>query len=653
MEGANTLLTTKYNYSGENKTREKVVIVFTDGVPTTSSDFDTTVATNAIKTAKTLKDGGVTIFTVGIFTGANPEELYGASGFKKNSNGEVNSYWEDVSLFDAGEGISNVSIPAGNRFLNYLSSNYLNTTEIGLSRYGFNIVLVAWERFTVTKVFDRPDSISQNYYLTADNAEDLTKVFQTISETVGGSSSTLTSTAVLKDTVSPYFTAPKETTDITVQTADCTGKSGETLEWGEPETANFTPTVKDGTISVTGFDYMANWCGSRSGTFGGKKLIISFTVQPKDGFLGGNGVPTNAGTGDGVYASGDATEPTLAVESPTVDVPINYTLATQDQSIYLTQSKEVQNLLSNSDSISSLDGVNNAYVDVAYNVTINSKVYTYTVNAGQTKGNWSEVPGSLSPSDCTEYPITCTVTPKIEGTVKSQSFNPKENPMIHVFKPTLTFQDSTIYLGETASYTNNYVSTVWKHETETANVDTMGPAPDIKITYTPEAGMFEKDTPVKVTANINGISIAGNVTFINNNEDVTNVAQQFTVHVKTCSLTIKKEAEQGTTIDTSESFIFNVTGDNTNTLSKAINLKVAVQGDGSVTIDGLPVGTYTVTEESGWSWRYDVTNLKQCKIKLSTDKTNNIITVTNSRTNNQWLSGSDAAVNVFGNGGAQ
>ena len=85
-----------------------------------------------------------------------------------------------------------------------------------------------------------------------------------------------------------------------------------------------------------------------------------------------------------------------------------------------------------------------------------------------------------------------------------------------------------------------------------------------------------------------------------------------------------------------------------------VDLTVAVQGNGKTTIVGLTVGKeYTVTEITDWSWRYDVTNLKQCKIKLSTDKTSNIITVTNSRTNNQWLSGSDAAVNVFGNGGAQ
>jgi len=49
------------------------VILFTDGVPTKQSDFDTTVANGAIQSAKALKDAGATVYSVGIFNGANPE----------------------------------------------------------------------------------------------------------------------------------------------------------------------------------------------------------------------------------------------------------------------------------------------------------------------------------------------------------------------------------------------------------------------------------------------------------------------------------------------------------------------------------------------------------------------------------------------------
>lgn len=51
---------------------KKVVVFFTDGTPTKQSDFDSSVANSAVSTAKALKDGGTTIYTVGIQSGANP-----------------------------------------------------------------------------------------------------------------------------------------------------------------------------------------------------------------------------------------------------------------------------------------------------------------------------------------------------------------------------------------------------------------------------------------------------------------------------------------------------------------------------------------------------------------------------------------------------
>lgn len=59
---------------------KKVVVVFTDGVPTTQSDFSTKVATDAIATAKALKDAQTEIYTIGIFNGVNANQLYGENG---------------------------------------------------------------------------------------------------------------------------------------------------------------------------------------------------------------------------------------------------------------------------------------------------------------------------------------------------------------------------------------------------------------------------------------------------------------------------------------------------------------------------------------------------------------------------------------------
>ena len=75
MERADYLMGDGYSYSGSNpQNRQKVVIVFTDGVPTTSSDFSVSVANDAISTAARLKNSGTVIYTIGIFSGANPDE---------------------------------------------------------------------------------------------------------------------------------------------------------------------------------------------------------------------------------------------------------------------------------------------------------------------------------------------------------------------------------------------------------------------------------------------------------------------------------------------------------------------------------------------------------------------------------------------------
>lgn len=63
------------------------------------------------------------------------------------------------------------------------------------------------------------------------------------------------------------------------------------------------------------------------------------------------------------------------------------------------------------------------------------------------------------------------------------------------------------------------------------------------------------------------------------------------------TLTIRKEGWE--TIDENQSFLFDVTGPD------GYSKRVVINGNGSVTIKGLKIGsTYTVTEVTGWSWRY-------------------------------------------------
>ena len=99
-------------------------------------------------------------------------------------------------------------------------------------------------------------------------------------------------------------------------------------------------------------------------------------------------------------------------------------------------------------------------------------------------------------------------------------------------------------------------------------------------------------------------------------------------------LTITKTGAKD--IDKNQSFIFHVTGEGK-------DMYVTVQGNGSVTIKGLTVGTYTVEEVTSWSWRYKPDQVsKNVEVKGGQK---NEVTFNNSRTNGSWLSGDSFAIN--------
>ena len=102
-------------------------------------------------------------------------------------------------------------------------------------------------------------------------------------------------------------------------------------------------------------------------------------------------------------------------------------------------------------------------------------------------------------------------------------------------------------------------------------------------------------------------------------------------------LTITKSGAED--IDENQSFIFTVTGPND------FSAKVVIQGNGSVTIKGLKIGTYTVTEDTDWSWRYTSQNGRQSITLRPAEK--NEVTFTNSRSKGKWLGGDAYKHNIL------
>ena len=666
MTQAETLMGSGYSYTGTNTQRQKVVIVFTDGVPTTSSDFDTDVATSAIVSAKNLKDAGATVYTVGIFTGANPKELYGSSGFDTNSNGSEGSQWvKDTWGLFPGTDFPEADRPAGNRFLNYLSSNSPDAMSIGLERSESGLGIFHYK--ITYKIVKNYTIAASNYYLTAKDSASLSKIFQTISENIQSANINLGSETVVKDAVSPYFDLPANASGIKLYTA--AAKADGTFENRVAAPNTVKATVNDDTVSVTGFNFNDNFVSAtqKPDKTYGKKLIIEFNVTPKDKFLGGNDVPTNDWENTAVYdKDGNEVEKFAdANTTPTVDVPIKaVTVTAADKNVYLLDDLTKAQLISGS-------------TVKAGNVTLDLTAGNYGLEAWQNAyvnisidlkdADGTTVSGLNDLKDDTTYSVSVTVSPKYEGTAEAAAGT--ASAKVNVFKPAITFQDSAIDLGQTPNYaTENFKSVVWKHNDVEANSSAMGQPPELTYIYKPDDAAFGADTTVEVTkVLLNNVDVRNHAAFIFGGCDYNNCDDhgdwKFVVHIKTFDLTIIKSITRNESkLYGSQDFVFNVTCEDKN-----IDIDVVVnvpdeETRGSVTIKGLPVGTYTITENTGWSWRYNlqgaakptgatgtvVYNEDSSSAPYTPSGTNNEIVFTNNWVQAKWLSFTDRVKNIFG-----
>ena len=99
------------------------------------------------------------------------------------------------------------------------------------------------------------------------------------------------------------------------------------------------------------------------------------------------------------------------------------------------------------------------------------------------------------------------------------------------------------------------------------------------------------------------------------------------------------------TMDEDQVFIFRIQG-KADTMTAGIDLTVAVAGGSSVTVTKLPVGSYTVSEMTDWSWRYENAEAVR-EITATYGNGTNEIVYDNSRENGKWLDGNASNDNQF------
>lgn len=363
-----------FNNDTSNTGHQRVVIMFTDGEPNHYNGFDYDVANDAINHANALKSAayGAKVYTIGIFKNAN----VGSDLPDDDRNGRTN------------------------RYMHLVSSNYptaVSMTEIGTD-----------------------GAVTNGYYKVASDANTLSDAFTQIGDAVGNPAITLDSSAVLTDNVAPNFKAPANTADVKVYTAAYNGTSfGERTEYTEA-TVNIG---QNGAVTVTGFDYSANYVSTKAHPDNendfGKKLIVEFTIEVDRTKTYGGTQPTNAGANIKLN-----NEIVAHVDNPKVPVSIDYEFkAIADKTKTYDGSgfdigAEIGGMLTNNPPV----GTKNGHVTITYTITDSDgkKIGTYTILAGQATGTWEAAEGvtdTTTPADAGEYTykVTCTMSDATTG----------------------------------------------------------------------------------------------------------------------------------------------------------------------------------------------------------------------------------------------
>lgn len=602
------------SYSSEaDRKRQRVVILFTDGepAPSGSNDWSSSIVQGAIESSYRLKnEDGAVVYSISVMPGTD------AAG---NS--------------------------AMDRYMRYVSSDYPEARYEGWATSSRDPDTIVGEIVPGT-----PAEVGDSsFYLTAGDIETLEEIFEKIGDQTGGAAVEVGTSAVVKDGIAPYFQLPEGAANQVVVYTEKAVYEGADLKWEKDETYSFQPTISvsgepgEEYVSVSGFDYTHNFVAetgrtegdvSKPGDFHGRRMVVEIPITPRAGFLGGNAVPTNTAD-SGLYENGESTQALGTFVSPEVNVPIQtLDLSKNNVNIYYgNDAPAPEDLVSwGGTPLSQLESWQTAYVNVTATVTD-------TMISNTADGNYN-VAVTVTPTD-----EACGIgTPAVEQTGSAQG-------TVNVFKLHVTYQDTTVQQGDTPDYALNQVGEkVWKHNEITAGqVLMMGNEPALDFAYSPEAEPVTGTDDINVTVTVTkGGNPYNGVVFgwIPNPAEgqcgctAGPVGAQFRIHVFVPEFTFTLAKKLTTAADGEQTFVFHIVG------GEGVDMTVAltIPDDGNYASKQitLPSGTYTVTEDSDWSWKYEKNNQS-----FEVTKDGDTAEFTNTRNDKNWLGGSHSVENHF------
>lgn len=480
-----------------------------------------------------------------------------------------------------------------------------------------------WEQGTDSWTGLYTDARTRNhengYYLTTDNAAELQRIFTQIAQRTGEAVKDVT----IRDEISESF-VPCDAAGNAYTVGDTITSNGKAGTVRQDANGNYYIEWTNVTLTPEQVD------SNKVVTKPAETFQSTLYVKPQDGFLGGNNVPTN-GENSGVYtADGNQIKP---FPQPEVNVPIKLDAQNVTKNIYYGNPAPTPADLTQT---ADLADWQTGYVNINYTVDKNT----------------------ISNNEDGTYQVTMTVSPKYSGDNADGAVQTARTETVmstvNVYKPEITFKDSIIDYNATPDYKDNLGGVVWKHEGTAADPANMtGEEPALAYSYDPEEKALTEDTYVNVTVSANDKTLPADVvTFVHTADNdfpgcSFNPAHgQFIVHIKVFNLTIQKTAKDGTTIDPNQTFVFHVKGNNND-----VDMQVVITGANKQVIKNLPVGEYTITEDTSWSWKYTPTSKDQ--FVTTSDINNGTATVTfeNENKGTNWLTSLAKALNVWKDNG--
>ena len=545
--------------SAETADRDKIVILFTDGVPTVrlysnrhhgySSDIYAKAlywsisggVEDALDRAVQAKDNGVQIYTIGTaamenatIAGTNIDSgdfltylssnyaavTYGEPDYSMISTGNTNyqNTFETNPEEGADQDPDQTNPVQSNRLRKY---SYNNSTGSEVWTYYYRVA---------------PDKINSKtdyaqFASIGEDGSDLNVAFGTVMGSITKPSVELNGDDILRDVLSDYVDFLNgDQTEILVYTAamQADGSFAEPVILAGAKVV-FGKTDPDSDrydiVDISGYDYKSEYISSEPRTVDGKdyygsKLIVKIPVKAREGFWGGNNVPTNEDT-TAVYDVNGSEETVVSTfPVPHVNVPVKPVIEALDHVVYYGQSG-----ITGADLLKSIilggiavDPVTLApaeswmddYADLNW---IQDGSNAQTAVSG--KAASAHTFGVVATSKNTEAASVGTVVP-------AEGYTATNVGTVQILVPVLTFMDSMILSGKHTDKEyydgTNYMTNATKwvdmlnptdasgRYTDVSATVTLGTEPTLDLTYTPE-GSFTEDTAVDVTVYLNGEEI--------------------------------------------------------------------------------------------------------------------------------------------------